>query len=304
MMSREGQVVLADGRTLAFTEFGPSTGRPVFYFHGAPSSRLEPSLVGEAVFERLNLRIISPDRPGMGHSDFQPSRSFSDWPADMIVLADFLDVKRFSVLGNSGGAGYAVACAALIPERLDAAVIVSGAWQMNRPEAKGLPFINRLVWLLAEWAPWLLRLLLNTMRSTSPINRHKELSGLKARVPAADYQAFESPGRLEAFVLTLRESLRQNTMGATWDMQLYVKPLDFRLDQIHMPLHVFHGALDMNVPLALVRSVLAGIPGATLAVYAQDAHLSMLCNHFEDFAEVISGASTPHATHDATMAPS
>src|SRR4026207_954348 len=101
--------------------------------------------MADEAFSQVGLRISPPDRPGMGKSDFQPGRGFSDWPADVIVLADELGLDRFSVLGNSGGGGYAAVCAAKIPERLHTVVIVSGGWQMNWPEAlDNLPPVNRL----------------------------------------------------------------------------------------------------------------------------------------------------------------
>jgi pimeloyl-ACP methyl ester carboxylesterase len=56
----------------------------------------------EQLTTELHLRFISLDRPGMGLSDFQPARRFGDWPADVIALADRLDIGRFAVLGLFG----------------------------------------------------------------------------------------------------------------------------------------------------------------------------------------------------------
>jgi pimeloyl-ACP methyl ester carboxylesterase len=85
-LNTESHIVLPDGRRLAYAEFGAHGGRPVLYFHGSPSSRLEPLLVGDKVWTRHGLRVIAPDRPGMGLSDFQPGRGFSHWPADVAAL--------------------------------------------------------------------------------------------------------------------------------------------------------------------------------------------------------------------------
>ena len=282
-MATEGNVVLADGRTMTFAEYGTPEGKPVFYFHGAPSSRLEPLLIGDDVFSRLGLRVIAPDRPGMGRSDFQPHRTFSDWPVDVITLADTLGIGKFSVLGNSGGGVYAAACAARIPERLHGVAIVSGAWRMDEPRTLAhLPVMNRLTWRLARHAPTLLRLLLKSMIAGT----FSDLSQLKTRIPAPDYDAFESHGRYETFGYTLRESLRQGTKGPAWDMRLYAHPLDVRLQDIRIPLHIFHGVKDANVPIALVRDMVTMLPTARLVSYPYDAHLSTLCNHFDEIARV------------------
>lgn len=283
-MATEGNVLLADGRTMTFAEFGAPEGHPVLYFHGAPSSRLEPLLIGDAEFSKLGLRIIAPDRPGMGRSSFQRHRSLSDWPIDVVALADALGIGKFSVMGNSGGGVYAAACAARIPERLHSVAIVSGAWRIDDPRTlAAMPFVNRLTWMLAKRVPMLLPLWLRSMGA----GVNGDLSHLKTRLPPADYEAFESPGRYEAFGYALRESLRQGTKGPAWDMRMYVHPLGIRLQDIQLPLHVFHGAKDPNVPISLVRETLTNLPTAKLVVYPYDAHLSTLCNHFDEIARAL-----------------
>ncbi|HKQ99337.1 MAG TPA: alpha/beta hydrolase [Pyrinomonadaceae bacterium] len=287
-MSTENYITLPDGRKLAYAEFGEPGGRPVLYFHGSPSSRLEPLLVGDEVWGRLGLRVIAPDRPGMGGSDFQPGRGFSDWPSDVTALADALGLERFAVVGNSGGGPYVAVCAARIPERLSAAVIVSGGWRMDSQEAKdNLPFVNRLVMILAGRAPLLLRLLLKSMGGSSPGEREKELAKLKQRVPAADYEAFAVPGRIESLHEMMRECMRQGTKGAAWDMRLYVREFGFRLDEVSIPLKLFHGEQDANAPISMARKAAAELPGAQLVIYETEAHFSTLCNHLDEIARAL-----------------
>ncbi|HEX8845264.1 MAG TPA: alpha/beta hydrolase [Pyrinomonadaceae bacterium] len=287
-MNTDSHIILPDGRRLAYAEFGAPEGFPVLYFHGSPSSRLEPLLISDEVWRRKNLRIIAPDRPGMGGSDYQPDRGFSDWPKDVTALADALGLERFSVIGNSGGGPYAAVCAAKVPERLHAAVIVSGGWRMDWPEARNnMPFVNRLVMILARRAPFILRLLLKAMGGSSPGEREKELAKLKPRVPQADYEAFAEPGRIEALHEMMRECMRQGTKGPAWDMRLYVREFDFRPDEVRMPLKWFHGEKDENSPIALARRVVAELPGAKLVTYEREAHLSTLCNHVDEFAEAL-----------------
>lgn len=287
-MRLENEVFLPDGRKLVYAEFGPPHGTPVLYFHGSPSSRLEPLLLGDEVFCRLGLRVISADRPGMGGSDFQPGRRLIDWPADVVALADSLGLQHFAVLGNSGGGPYVAACGALIPHRLRAAVIVSGGWRMDWPEAQvGLPLPNRLMLFLARRAPPVLRLLLGTMRGIAEGEREQELAQLRKRVPPADASAFAEPGRLEAFGRVMRESLRQGAKAAAWDLGLYVRDFGFRLEQVTAPLTLFHGEADCNAPIGMVRRAVAGLPAARLVSYPGEAHLSTLCRHFDDVARAL-----------------
>lgn len=291
-MTTDLEIILPDRRRLSYAEFGDPDGLPVLYFHGAPSSRFEPLLVGDAEWSRLGLRVIAPDRPGMGRSDFQSQRGFSQWPPDVVALADALGLGRFAVLGNSGGGGYTAVCAVRIPERLTAAVIVSGGWRMDLPEARqGMPLPNRLAMTCARRAPWLLGLMLKAMAATTGGDRNQELASMKKRVPAADYAAFAEPGRIEALGQLLRESLVQGPRGPVWDMGMYVREFDFRPGENRFPITLFHGEQDANAPIALARRMAAELPHARLITSVGDAHLSMLCNHSAAIAQALRGGS-------------
>ncbi|MGH2542356.1 MAG: alpha/beta fold hydrolase, partial [Ardenticatenaceae bacterium] len=147
---------LPDGRRLGYDEYGDLSGMPLFIFHGWPSTRLAASLMGEVASQRA-VRLIAPDRPGIGLSDFQPGRAILDWPGDVVALADALGIKRFAVVGISGGGPYAAACAFKIPARLSAASIVSGMAPFEMPgAAQMLSRRNRLFLPLAQRAPSLL----------------------------------------------------------------------------------------------------------------------------------------------------
>ncbi len=101
MSKTNQQLRLATGRQHAYDEHGAADGTPIFYFHGSPSTRLEWHLFGsEALARKLNVRVIVPDRPGLGRSDSQPGRRISDWPADVIALADHLALARLLLLGT------------------------------------------------------------------------------------------------------------------------------------------------------------------------------------------------------------
>lgn len=194
---------LPDGRRLSFMEFGPLKGRPVFYFHGVPASCYEALLVNEDKFNKFGLRIIAANRPGVGQSDFQSGRAFHDWPKDVLALADHLKLDRFAVLGNSGGAAYVLACALEMPDRLTAAVVVSGAWQMNVPEAMdNLSRPNFLFWWVAAKLPWLLRPLLSIMR---PENQSPErlLNSFRKTMSQADYEVIRQTGQVRIASETL-----------------------------------------------------------------------------------------------------
>ena len=120
---RDARTVLPDGRTLAHTESGAPEGRPVFFFHANPGSRVfvpDPPAASDA-----SVRLIAPDRPGAGASDPQPGHRIADWPKDVAALADELGIEVFGVIGWSGGVPYALACGALLPDRVNVVAITS-----------------------------------------------------------------------------------------------------------------------------------------------------------------------------------
>ena len=98
MTNKTNQTIqLKDRRNLGYARFGKPAGRPVFYFTGGNSSRLEGMWFEEAA-QQHNIDLIVPDRPGFGLSDFQPGREFLDWPDDVAQLADSLGIDKFAVL--------------------------------------------------------------------------------------------------------------------------------------------------------------------------------------------------------------
>ena len=151
---------LVDGRRLAYAEYGVPNGRPAFYCHGFPGSQREAQLIDPAA-RAQNVRIIAADRPGYGDSDPLPGRSILAWAKDLTALADHLGLDRFSLIGVSGGAPYALACAFLIPERLIACTLVCPLGPIYIPDL--LNQMSRLAQLhfsTAHRTPLLSRLLI------------------------------------------------------------------------------------------------------------------------------------------------
>ena len=274
---------LPDGRAIAYAEYGAPNGKPVFYFHGQSGSRLEPAMLDANVFEKAGIRLIACDRPGMGGSDFQSGRGFSHWSVDIVALADSLRLGKFGVFGVSGGGGYVSACARWIPDRLTAAVIVSGAGQMDAPDTRAcLPVMNRLMWGLAARSARLIGLLLTLTIPKAQVDISKVRKQMMRSLPPVEAVVFEKPGRLEAFMASGAESMRHGIHGIAWDTHICARPWDFRLEEIRFPVRLLHGEADMNVPVAVARKVAATIPGCQATFYPGEGHFSTVINHFDE----------------------
>ncbi|KAI8935557.1 hypothetical protein NX059_008126 [Plenodomus lindquistii] len=144
---------LPDGRKLGYAQYGAPTGKPIFFFHGLPGSRLEGAYFDE-LGKELGARIISPDRPGMGWSTPQPGRSLLDWPKDVEALAKELGLQEYSVMGASGGGPYALSCAYSLPtSRLKTLTLICGLGPPNL-SMRGADLAHRIgiphAW---RWAP-------------------------------------------------------------------------------------------------------------------------------------------------------
>jgi len=105
-MNENLRLILPSGRALAYAEYGDPEGHPVFCLHGTPGSRHLYSVADRRAQER-RLRLIAPDRPGLGDSEHYPNWNFSTVTDDLAQLAQHLELETFSLLGFSGGGPYA-----------------------------------------------------------------------------------------------------------------------------------------------------------------------------------------------------
>src|SRR3954454_16594040 len=133
-------IQLRDQRYSCVLECGDPNGLPAFYLHGAPASRIGGLAFHETAVEH-GIRLLIPDRPGMGFSEPMPGRNLVDFAGDLRDVADWFGLDRFGVFGASGGAPYAVAAAYRIPERLTLAVaaMCPGPMVDDRRFVEGFP---------------------------------------------------------------------------------------------------------------------------------------------------------------------
>lgn len=295
-------IALPDGRTISYAIYGisapTSTTLTIFYFHGFPASHHEAaSFHGAAVAK--NIRLIAPDRPGMGRSTFQPGRKLTDWPADVLAIAGHPSVRAptFAVLGVSGGAPYVLACCRALPATsLRAAGIIAGLYPADLGLAGMLLEPRVLLWI-APWVPGLVQLGLDksigaAARDVEHPEKLEELltSGMKGR-PEPDRQVFEENegGFRDALVKSVRGAVGEpetGAEGAAWELRLSGSAWGFGLEEVRMEkgrLVMWHGAKDVNVPLAMAEKAAQLLEGSELRVAAEESHAS-LCVHKADEA--------------------
>jgi pimeloyl-ACP methyl ester carboxylesterase len=246
---------LADGRDLAFLERGDRTGPPVFYFHGTPSSRYEGEWPSDAA-ARNGFRLIAIDRPGYGLSDFQPNRSFRDWPKDVGELADLLGLGRFGVAGHSGGGAFTFAAACGLAERLDFAIAFC-PWGPPTlgPLSSKLNRLDRIYFGISQRFPRLVTAAFAPLAWAGRCAPNAFLWALGRAVTAPDKQVLARPGVRATFARALRESFRSGGRGAAWEALICYRPWDFELSDIPIPVHVWAGDDDIFVPREMVDAI-------------------------------------------------
>ena len=241
----ESNLVLDDGRTWRFYDQGPSKdgNLAVFWLHGTPNIGLPPEpLFADAA--RLGLRWLGYDRPGYGGSTSLEGRDVRSAAFDVARIAEHLDIEHFAVVGHSGGGPHALACAALLPDRVLAAVSVAGlraalagsaakaAYEASSPEFDPAMFTER------DWAalsgPW-------------------------------------------AWLHSVVEPAMANGPGALIDDDMaYVTPWGFECAQIAQPVLLLHGAKDRVVPKDHGEWLACQCPSAELWLLPEDGHISVL----------------------------
>jgi pimeloyl-ACP methyl ester carboxylesterase len=255
---------LGDGCTLHAYDAGGAGGLAVFWHHGTPNVGAPPRPLFEAA-ERLGIRWLSYDRPGYGGSTRRPGRNVASAAACAAAVADALGIATFAVMGHSGGGPHALACAALLPERVLGAVIVSGLAPYDAP---GL-----------DW--------FDGMNAPGTASLHAALQGLEARerfeavgakydpgFPLPDLAALVGPWRWLGEVT--RPATDHGPGGLIDDDICYVTPWGFDPAQATAPVLLVHGRLDHIAPAAHAEWLARHLPLTELRLTSGDGHISVL----------------------------
>lgn len=273
-------MTLPDGRQLGFAEFGSPDGKPILYFHGLPGSRLEAGhLHSVALLNRY--RLIGIDRPGMGLSSVHPERSMLSWADDVESFADYLGLKKFSIIGHSGGAPFVTVCAYKIPHRLNGVAIMAGMAPFEIPEAtasltRGQRFMNRAI----QAMPWIATVMVKLM--SIMLKKPAMQKQMLKQLPEVDRRIFHDPRTNQAFINAILEAFRHGVNGVCQEIQLTLKPWGFNMTSIKCPVTIWQGSLDKQAPAAHAKLYAKLIPNAKLTFFKNEGHLSLLINHGED----------------------
>ncbi|PYK09919.1 MAG: hypothetical protein DME65_11105, partial [Verrucomicrobia bacterium] len=262
-MNKERFVQLQGGAVVAFQEYGDPNGVAVIFCHGWPSSLTMAQLTDEPARE-LCVRIISPDRPGISGSSLQSNRKLADWPGVIERLLDHVGIGEFRALAISGGAPYAYAMAATMPARVQAIAIVAGAIPMAELEdARGLLPLYRWMLALHRTRPRLLRRLFcmaQPVLALRPPVRLRPLLLKMLMLRPCDAESLRDAAAFEAIFESQRRAWRGSVEGVMADAQIYAQPWGFSLEDIRLPVRLWHGKQDRAFSVHLAEEVARRLP--------------------------------------------
>lgn len=291
--------VLNDGRALRWHEYGDITGSPCLFLPGVGTSGRAGAIL-DAAAAAAGIRLISVDRPGLGHSDPAPVQwGLAGWTNDAEQLVDQLGFERFGVVGHSAGGAYALALARWLSDRVVLTVIGAGLgpfsedWYRSKEVMSGM---SRVYYRLALRAPRLFGALhlASTPRTPKAIDRTMALvvRGRSADARFARSHPEESRASLEA----LADGCRQGSRGPTNDVVTVCQPWSFTLTEISGPVDWWHGEQDANVNPLAGREITARLRDAT-AHFVTGGHYALF-EHTEQIMSSIRRASDQSQTRD------
>jgi pimeloyl-ACP methyl ester carboxylesterase len=272
------RVRTADGRQVAVQVSGRPSGQPVFLMHGTPGSRVAP-LPRSVILHGLGVRLITFDRPGYGHSDRLESRRVADVVPDVEAIADELGIEQFAVLGRSGGGPHALACAALLPDRVTrAGVLVSLApWAADGLDwFAGMADSNVQEFTTALNSPDELAANLAQTAAAVRGDPGSHVSALGPELPAADQRVVADAGIRALLARNFEEALRESADGWFDDNRAFCSPWGFDPADIKVPVLVWHGEDDVFSPVSHTQWLADQIPNASLFIQPGAAHFSAL----------------------------
>jgi pimeloyl-ACP methyl ester carboxylesterase len=276
-ITRDHDLQLADGRVLRYQIVDTAHGDAVFLLHGALGSRLPHNSLSAAASD-AGIRLVSYDRPGYGGSTPQPGRTVAA-AADVAAIADKLGVDRLAVWGTSGGGPFALACAALLPDRVATAAAVAPLAPYQAPVldwfagmADEVAQMHRLAVAGRDALQQAMPQLVEVLTSTD-LARFVEFSS--RALPAPDQAILKTDAAAYLFA-NLREGLAPGAEGGIEDELALVAPWELDLAGVRVPVSLWSGEQDTDTPARHARWLATAIPGAELHLFPEEGHLSLV----------------------------
>ena len=277
MTAEQLEIAVGDGRVLDAVDEGDPGGMLLVFHHGSPGAAVPYPTFDRAAAER-GIRLVTYSRAGYGGSTRQPGRSVADAADDTAAVADRLGAERFVVCGWSGGGPHALACAALLPDRVLAGATIAGVgpwdgdgldWLAGMGEENVEEYSSaardpeaHLAWIEERFPPLV------------DITADEIVEELRSVI--SDVDASQVTGEFgDVLAAGFRTAFRQGPAGWYDDDLAYTRPWGFELSSIRAPVSVWQGGQDLMVPFAHGEWLAANLANARPHLFPDQGHLSI-----------------------------
>ena len=272
-------LTLPDGRALEYVEGGDPAGVLTVVHHGTPGGPvLDPHW--EATARERGLRLVLHARPGYAGSTRLPGRSVRDVVGDVAALADHLGVQRFLTWGWSGGGPHALACAALLPDRVVASASLAGVAPYD---AEGLDFMSGMgegnieeFGLALEGEDAVRPLAEEQAAELARVTAEELADAMAPHLTDVDAAELRGTGIAATLAAQMRAGLAGGADGWVDEDLLFTRPWGFGLRGIDVPVLLMQGRYDAMVPMGHGEWLATQVIGADVRLSEDDGHITLV----------------------------
>jgi len=277
-------VSLPDGSGVGVYEYGDPAGRPVMVFHGTPACGAG-FVWADAPARARGLRLVAPDRPGVGLSTPFDGWTVRDWPPIVATLADTLGIDRYAVWGYSGGGPYAVATAAQQPDRVVAAAIAAGMGEVGTfAEPGDFEKTDRQLLSLSVKHPRIARMVLAVSVRVAKLSPKSAVKSFEKQLTESDAKVAAGLGEPREVMALFTNAFLKSARGVVDDYRSIAGRWGVDFDSIEPPMRIFQGTADTMVPLRHAEELAKRIPQAELVTWPGEGHLGTV-SHVDEILE-------------------
>jgi pimeloyl-ACP methyl ester carboxylesterase len=285
---------LDDGHVVGYYEYGDPAGTPVVALHGTPASGAGFVWADEPARAR-GLRIIAPDRPGVGISTHTHLDEVADYVPAFTATVDALGIEEFALLGYSGGGPYALAAAHALPERVHAAAIVACAGQIGVwARTRDFETTDRYMTHLSMRVPRVARALLASSAWLSRVLPPVSLRFAAIELSRRDREVLTQFDSATAALALFTRALERGARGVVDDYAALGRPWGFQVEEVRIPIACWHGDDDRIVPLRHSEDLVARVDGARLVTLPGEGHLAII-DHVDEVLDWLAVGRTDHS---------
>jgi pimeloyl-ACP methyl ester carboxylesterase len=265
-------------RVVGIYEYGDPAGAPVMVLHGTPACGAGFAFADEPARER-GLRLIAPDRPGVGLSTPSDPYTVADYPAQLGALADALELDHFAVWGYSGGGPYAAATAATLAARVPVAAVSAGMGQVGVwARFDDFEKTDRQMLAMATKRPWLAKLMLGVTARLARMSPKSAMKSFEKQMNDSDRAIVPFLGAPDEVMALFTHAFLRGAGGVVADYAALAQPWGVAVEETTIPVAIFHGDADTMVPLRHSEELAARMPNARLTVWPSAGHLGTIAN--------------------------